>query len=254
MSDLQTTIARALQSSEPVGERNEAARFTTGNSKLAPHEQIEIYREQFWLRHVKSLRDDFATLDYLLGKEDFEKLCRAYLAAHPPDHFRLRDLSAKMESFIASYAKDSLLADCARIEWALCEAFDAADVPPLDPNVIASIAEDDWPRAHLDLHPSVRVFECAYPVKVFREAVRKGDKPARPEKEASFYVAHRRSSTLWVEPIERASFHLLSALRDGRTLGEACEIAAQHDPETEAKLGEWFQRWVSLTWIANVRV
>jgi hypothetical protein len=160
-----------------------------------------------------------------------------------------------MEAFLLAhdpYRADPLLADCARIEWALLEAFDAADAPPLDPRVIANMAEDDWPRAKLAFHPSVRIFSCAHPVKAFREDVRSGKKPPRPEAAASFYVTYRRNERLWVEPIERASFHLLDALSRGEPLADACVIAAEHDRELESKLGEWFQRWVTLGWIARV--
>lgn len=252
MSDLQTRIARAIQHPREVSA--EAVQHVTGSARLTPSQQVEIYREQFWLRHVGSLREDFPTIEHLIGKEKFEELCRAYMAAHPPDHFRLRDLSSKMETFLATSSYEELLVDCARIEWALLEAFDAADAPPLNPDVIGSIAEDDWPRARIEFHPSVRIFSCAHAVKAFREDVRNGKTPERPSREESFYVTFRRNEKLYVEAIERAPFVLLAALARGENLGSACEISARHDAETESKLGGWFERWVTLGWIANVKV
>jgi hypothetical protein len=73
-------------------------------------------------------------------------------------------------------------------------------------------------------------------------------------RDPTFYGAYRRCEHLWVEPIEKAPFHLLDALGRGSNLGAACELAMAHDPSTEEKLGDWFQRWVTLGWITAVRV
>ena len=35
-----------------------AAEIAAGNERLSPVEQVDIYREQFFLRHVDALRDD----------------------------------------------------------------------------------------------------------------------------------------------------------------------------------------------------
>jgi len=244
-------IAAAIQKPERLGEDEHAAEHIAGSARMSPAQQLDVYREQFWLRHVKSLRDDFATLHYLLGDSAFEKLCQEYAAAHPPDHFRLRDFSAKMADFVAS--REPLIADCARLEWALIEAFDEADAPPLDPASVVAIGEDDWPRAKIALHPSLRLLDVAYPIKNFREEIRKGEKPARPAPAPAFYGTYRRTENVFVEPIDRAAFMLLRALRSGDALGVACERAAAEE-DVDAKIGEWFQRWVSLGWVTSVHV
>jgi hypothetical protein len=259
---MQEALGRAIVLLDrPVSTDADASRTATvhvaGSTRMSPAEQLDVYREQFWLRHTKSLREDFPSVELLLGTEAFERLMRAYLEAHPPEHFRLRDLSAKMPEFLARtqpYAEDALLADCARLEWSLLEAFDAPEAPALDPAVVAAMREEDWPNAKLALHPSMRFLELAFPVKEFREAVRAGEKPARPERAASTYVAHRRGEKLFVEPVERAALVLLRALHGGELLGPAGERAAAIDPKTEEKIGEWFQRWVTLGWITTITV
>jgi hypothetical protein len=235
-----------------------AAAHVAGSARMSPALQLDVYREQFWLRHVKSLREDFPSVQALLGGETaFDRLAAAYLAAHPPDHFRLRDLSAKMPDFLSGtmpWADDPLLADCARLEWALLEAFDAAEAPPLDPSAVAAIREEDWPNARLVLHPSLRFLDLKFPVKDFREAVRAGETPARPEHAHSHYVAYRRNEQLFVEPVEPGALALLGALANGEALGSAGERAAAVDPATEEKIGVWFQRWVTLGWVSAIRV
>jgi hypothetical protein len=258
MKALQEKIGRALLlldrtvDSDPDASRTATA-HVAGSARMSPLEQLDVYREQFWLRHTKSLRDDFPSVQQLLGGPDaFDRLARDYLAAHPPEHFRLRDLSAKMPEFLETWSSDRLLADAARLEWALLEATDAADHPPLDPNSVAAMKEEDWPNAKLGLHPSMRFLDLEFPVKDFREAVRAGETPARPERARSRYVAYRKNEKLYVEPVEEGALVLLKALANGELLGAASEIAARVDPKVEDKIGEWFQRWVTLGFIVIV--
>jgi len=149
MTMLQEKLGRAIllldrNVSTDADASQTAAAHVAGSARMTPLEQLDVYREQFWLRHTKSLRDDFPSVQLLLGgAEAFDRLARDYLAAPPPDHFRLRDLSARMPEFLAAaepYASDRLLADCARLEWALLEAYDAADAPALDPAAAAKDA------------------------------------------------------------------------------------------------------------------
>ena len=247
----QADIGRAIQIDGDVS--SVAAKHVAGSARMTPFEQLDVYREQFWLRHSKSLRDDFPTVKLAVGDERFDAIVTAYLRAHPPDHFRLRDLSAKMPEFLAeTMPDDPLLADCARLEWALLEAFDAADAPPLDPASVAAMKEDDWPGAVLALHPSMRFLDLAFAVKDYREAVRAGETPERPARTRSTYVAYRRGEKLFVEPVEPAALVLLKALAGGEPLGTASERAAAIDPKTEEKIGEWFQRWVTLGWVSAI--
>jgi hypothetical protein len=260
---MQDVLARMLVRPEPIDGEPEVATLAesiaAGSPRLSPASQVEVYREQFWLRHVGSLREDYATLVHLLGDEDFEVLVRGYLAAHPPKGFRLRDLGAALPGYVAHtlpWSADALLADCARLEWALIEAFDAADVPPLDPARIAGLGEDDWPRAVLVLEPSVRILSARHPVDTFRTAVRTGQAPERPAEGPVELVAHRRNETLYVERVTLPARVLLQGLAAGMPLGLACERAAQEAlaEEIEAALPAWFQRWTALGWIADVRV
>jgi hypothetical protein len=261
MKALQEKLGRAIRLldvpvSSDADASQTAASHVAGSARMTPLEQLDVYREQFWLRHTKSLRDDFPSVQLVLGGvEAFDRLARDYLAAHPPDHFRLRDLSARMPAFLAitePYASDALLADCARLEWALLEAFDAADAPPLDPSVVAAMREADWPNARLVLHPSLRFLELDFPVKDFREAVRAGETPARPGRAPSSYVVYRKAEKLFVEQVEVGAMRLLHTLSGGAPLGAAAEDAARFDPSVEAKIGVWFQRWVTLSWIVTV--
>jgi hypothetical protein len=257
-SSFAASIRRSVAVADQPGGPTLAGDIAAGNARLSPTAQLEVYREQFWLRHVGALEEDFVTLVHLLGHDRFHALAERYLEAHPPTAFSLRDLGADMGSFVAShpdYSGDPLLVDCARLEWAFVEAFDAADAPPLDAAALTSIPEDAWSGARLTLHPSVQRVALAHPTHDYRAAVRAGSDPPRPDAVPTHVVVYRGPETLQYIDIEPLAFELLDHLARGETLGDACEAVAVGEgleAELEEKVGGWFQFWAAYGWISAI--
>lgn len=238
-----------------------ATAIAAGNERLSPTQQVDIYREQFFLRHVDVLRDDFRSLAHLLGEDAFGELARAYLAAHPPTSFTLRDLGHAMEPFVMEnepWQNDPLLCDLALAEWAFVEAFDAPEGPALDPRAIASIPEEAWPGVRLVLQPALQRLAMAFPAHEYRSNVRSGASPERPAERASFVVVYRGPEVLHVLDLDADAYALLDELARGSPLGEACEAAAETSGASletfQSALGGWFQQWTSLGWISRVEL
>ena len=179
LGEIQDFVIDAITRPTPLAELPElaarCASVTTGNARLTATEQLDIYREQFWLRHTGALEEDFTSVERLLGRDAFYELCAAYLEAHEPTSFTLRDLGDHFADFVsrtAPYSNDALLVDLCRIEGAFVEAFDAADAPPISAEKIASIPEDAWSNAILVLHPAVRLVSMRYAAHDLRIAAR----------------------------------------------------------------------------------
>jgi hypothetical protein len=250
----QAALAELLRRPAPLAANEERAHaIASGNDRLTAVEQVDVYREQFFLRHVDALREDFATIAHLLGDDAFEKLAHDYLEKHPPSTFSLRDLGAAFPAFVAD---DALLSDLARLEWAFVEAFDAKDAPPFEPSSIATASEDAWPGARIELQPAVQLLALGHAAHDYRAAVKRQDAPERPSPAPSFVVVYRGPSSLSYIDIERDAFELLAALARGTPLGEACELAARASgaelPAFQEKLGGWFAEWTQRGWIARV--
>lgn len=261
LGDLQAMFAEALPTHAPIAKHAEwSARGENafgGSARLSPIEQLEVYREQFWLRHVHCLAEDFPVLHALVGEAKFEALVADYLAAHPPKHFQLRHLGDRLADFLGA-RDDALLANLARLEWAYIDAFDAADAPPLDPNAVAAIPEDAWTNARLRLHPSLQLLRLAYPSHEMRAAWWE-DRDARPiarvERAPATVAVYRRAFLLYTESMAPLAFEMLERLARGETLGAAGDSLAQSSGEdVESKVGEWFARWAGLGWISAVEV
>lgn len=184
-------------------------------------EGLARYREQFILRHVAVLEDDFPDVLAAVGHDAFHDLAKRYLAAHPPASFTLRDLGHAFASFI----DDPSLRDVARLEWALVESFDGPDAEPLDPASLGGVPEDAWPSARIVLQPSLKRLVLDHPAK-------------------RHVVVFRRTKT----DLDPIAYALLDAIANGASLEGACD---QVRPPREEIAG-WFRAWTEAGWISKI--
>ncbi len=265
LASLQSLVADAALHARSIatdeGLTNRANGAIVPNPRMSSVAQLDVYREQFWARHVHSLEDDFALALWLLGDVAFFNLVAAYFADAPPRSFDLRALGAKLPDFAAGrapFADDSLLIEALRFDWSFMEAYDAPAGKKLDPTTLASASEDAWPAARIDFDPSVRTISLAHPLHELRGPVRRGERPARPLPRATRLVVYRGPEQLHVVEIEPMAADLLGALAEGTPLEAACtRVTAAHgagDPEALGpKVGAWFQEWTSRGWVSDVR-
>jgi hypothetical protein len=245
-----------------------AALHIQPTSSLAPIDRLEIYREQFWLRHTASLLEDFPGVAGILGQAEWERLVESYLTHHPCRSFSLRDLGADFPQHIAeqrTLPERELCSDMARLEWCYVEIFDAADVGPLDGDKLAALSEEAWQHVQIVLNPTVRLLQVSYPVVALRQALVQAtlqdsnDAPVPiPEPEAHNLLLFRDAQrTLQHESVPLAAWQLLQRLARGEPLGAACEMVAtrhpEHAPALENELAGWFAHWARLNVVVDVR-
>lgn len=265
---LQSFLEGAFRLPDPIpGDpalEQRAAEHVSGNDRLTPAEQADIYRRQFFLRHVDSLIEDHSGLVHYLGDDGFEDFARAYLAEHPPKTPSLRELGADIAAFAESYpglpeALRGICVDMARYELCLIETFDAADVEPPDAARLAALPQEAWLTRPLVFTPHLRLFEMGYPVPVLRLAIKEGGAAKEPPpREQVYYGVFRRNDVVAFERLTREAYELLRLLTAGESLVSACEELSQRLTDerasmVEAEVGTWFQRWASWGWILDVK-
>jgi hypothetical protein len=264
LAALQRFMTEAVRLPTPIADDAELARRV--DAFVAPSvrgmrgaQRLDVYREQFWLRHLSSLRDDYPTLEWIIGGRDaFHQLATRYLCACPPRTWNLQKLGADLPSYVAGHppwSEDVIATEAARLDWAFMEAFDAPDVPAFDPRVLGSAPEDAWAAARIGFHPSLSTMALAYPVHELRDAVKEARVGGRPAAEASRVVVWRDPAcVLRAVAVEPLAFELLVALDKGAPLGEACEQLARHDASAVGtRVTEWFQNWTASGWISEIR-
>jgi hypothetical protein len=230
---------------------------------MSPADRLDVYREQFWLRHVPSLEEDYPTLSWVLGGPTrFRNLAIEYLSARPPRTWDLQRLGEGLPGHVADHApwsEDSLARDAARLDWAFMEAFDAADAPPFDPCTLSVAPEDAWPLATIVFHPAVRALTLAHPVHELRQDVKNSRSPVRPL-EASTHVIVWRDAVCCLQAIavEGTALALMAMLIDGAPLGQACDAVAHLVTSSEGsdlgpRVSAWFEQWTASGWVSAVR-
>jgi len=258
---VQAELARFLRLRRDLTKNEEARRFADahlgGNDRLSPVEQLEIYREQFWLRHTESLVEDFPGLGGILGQAAWDELVWAYLAEVPPVSHDLGELGAELPAFIAARAgleHRELLFDMASVEYSHVAVFAAPDRAKLDPAKLGAVPEDAWERARLVTDPGLRVHRLRYPVVALRrrlvaardagETATSDAVPLPAAHAAPEHVAvHRRERLIYHDALEPGAFALLEAVTQGMPLGVACETAARRAEVSVEELGGNLGRW-----------
>jgi len=246
------------------------AEFIKPNDRLTSFERIEIYNKQYWFRLVDSLHQDFPGLLRVLGQTRFTQLLLAYLKQNPSRSFTMRNLSAKMPSFISANpqlvgSKLDLARDMARFEWAQVEAFDG---PALSAVSVDDLLGRDPNKLRLRLQPYLTILDIAYPLDDFvlslkqdnlrgeaSNAVEKPSdaKPTRkrkailPRRKQTFVVVHRHENSLYYKRLEPDAYRVLSAIAAGQTVTQA--ISAARGPIDAQQIQTWFANWSALGWL-----
>ncbi len=250
LRDLQLRIFASVADPTPPNEALvRTARELVGDGRRTREAQLATYREQYWLRHHGSLVEDFPTVRALLGESRFSEVARAFLVAHPPISPLLGEASRPFPSYLKD-TENELLADAARLDFAIIEAGLAADAAPVSVERITQIAEADWPLATLRLHPALRLLSLSHKLDTYRASVMAGS-PGELENASAFIVVERRSNgDVYLEPAGEGEIRLLELLHRGTALGEATAQIDDPDPP----LAAWFQRWMSRGWIVGIEL
>lgn len=265
LDDVQRRMSTFLRQRRALEKSSDAVAFAelavTGSSRLSPVEQLEIYREQFWLRHTSALLEDFPGLSRIIGQTTWERLVEEYFEAVAPASYSLRDLGQALPDFVSQsefLEHRELCTDMARLEWAYVEAFDAADAPPLEPARLGAIPDEAWETARILLSPSLRLLRLRYPVSALRVRLVKDEEEGVPipEPRPTLLAVCRQGLRTRTHELGEPAFVLLEVLARGLPLVPAVEEAARIlSLPTEAlapELGGWFASWAEQGLVVDV--
>lgn len=250
-----------------------AATFIKPNDRLTSFERLEIYNRQYWFRVLGCFYEDYPGLSAVLGERKFRRLAREYLARYPSGSFTLRNLGSRLENFLIEEPqwiepRRGLALDMARFEWAQVVAFDGEARPVLD---IDNLLGADPAALRLSLQPYLSLLALDFPVDDCVLAVKKGalraeasnavdagpkarvGKMLLPKPEKVFVAVHRYENSLYYKRLEPEAFQILTALRGGATLEDACgeALASGRSLDWGVLIKEWFENWCLLGWFCR---
>lgn len=198
---------------------------------------LGVYRNGYWARLVEVLGTDFPGVKALTGETGFEKLARAYVAAHPSRGFSVRSLGSAFAGFVRRtppYSERPALADMAAFEAALADAFDAADAEPIRTEHLGSVPPPAWPTLTFQFHPSVRVLSLRTPAPEAWSAQNEGRAPQEPSPHPGDWLVWRQALAVKYRPLDADESAGLGSALSGADFSVVCESLAQHGPEEAA--------------------
>lgn len=191
-------------------------------------ERLAVYADAYRLRLLEALATDFIALRAHLGEDDFDRLGRAYIDAHPSAQPSLRHFGRHLQAFLATaspYRERPWLAELAAFDWALTEAFDAADRSVLAPSALAAVAPTQWPAMRFRPQPSLRRLDLYWNAPAIWKAADSATPAPAPERSESplAWVVWRHELQTYFRSLPVDEAWALDALCAGNTFGDICE-------------------------------
>jgi len=210
----------------------------------------------------------------VLGQRAFHRLSRAYLADCPSRSFTLRNLGSRLEDWLRRNPQQAgsnyaLAVDMVKLEWAHIEAFDNAAEKALGPEDLL----EPGSSFRLGLQPYIRLLALQHPVDDLRIQVNRASdergaasnaalkqkhrnmtrRVSRLKLERIFLAVHRLNYSVYYRRIGVEEYRLLSALREGRVVGQAIRDAFENSSasadEQRSMIETWFAAWAELGWL-----
>ncbi|HEV2322083.1 MAG TPA: DNA-binding domain-containing protein, partial [Gammaproteobacteria bacterium] len=222
-----------------------------GDALAGAEERVRVYVEAYRLRLLEVLEDNYTGLHALVGDEEFDRLGRAYIDAHPSAHPSVRWFSRHLEGFLretAPYSDHSYLAEMAAFEWAQGLVFDAADEPVARLEDLAAVTPDAWAGLRFSLHPATRLLALHWNVPQSWQALEAGEAPElQPHETAASWLLWRAQLMSHWRSLGEDEAWALDALREGRNFGELCEgLCRWHAPEAVAlQAASFLKLWLT---------
>lgn len=203
-------------------------------SGLTPERRVAIYRNNTFASLTAALEATYPVVCRLVDARFFAFAAHRYIAADPPRHGRLHAYGGGFPRFLESFAPARALvylADVARFEWAMAEAFHAADALVLEPVALTGLDPGAIDRLRLIAHPTLRLVDSRWPIDRIWEA-NQSDAPGTVELDAGTarIAIARPRLTVGYRTMPAGAFALLTELARGRTLAEAAQAGAAAEP------------------------
>jgi hypothetical protein len=161
LRELQRDFMRAL-----LDDPASAAALPVVPSGLAPEQRVQVYAGTARANFASALELSYPVIRRLVGADYFQQCARGFQREHPSRGGDLHPAGAPFPAYMDALHRDGdyrYLGDVARFEWLLQEALLAADHAPLDLGKLAAVAPADYDGLRFQLHPSLRLFESAFP-------------------------------------------------------------------------------------------
>ncbi len=231
--DTQIRLAASLVPRASRADRARAARLIAQNARIPAELALEIYRNNVSGALTKALTAAYPACLSVLGESCFNAVADLFIAQTPSDQPDLNRYDRRFGDFLddwvdtqTSLSDYRYLGDLARLEWLCHRAYYAADDVPFDFAAFARLQTEARATLRFRLGHCEGLLRSTYPVMEIRDinlphsaetGVRVGELPEH-------LVVWRPQGLAKVQCVDATTFQVLTACRDGKTLGQLAQI------------------------------
>ncbi len=213
---------------------------------------LGIYQYAYSARLIEFLENDYPQLHAYLGDEQFDQLCRAYIAETPSHTPNARWYGNELPIFMENssiWSEQLQLPELARLEYSLNIVFDASDEPLLRLDDLAQIPPEQWPSLVFSPVQATRRLEMETNVTDIWNALVTDQAPPdvqgladplqvlvyRDDQQSSFRSMSYEEAMMW------------DKMAAGVPFGVLCELMATWGGEDDAAMraGSFLHGWIS---------
>ena len=241
------SVAAAMTAGGPEARRALEA-MVAGDEQLPAVARLEIYADMYFARIRDVLAEEYPRTLAALGAAAFQELAADYLEACRPNHPSLREVGARLPTFLARHAavaERPWVTELAALERARLELFDGPDAEPLTVEALRARPPETFGRLALRLVPS----HALLPTRFDLAALWRAEDPAAvPAPTPSTLIVWRHDGDVFHRPADVEEADWLRQLAVGDVPFEAlCAALAtgRTDEAAAARAFELLGRWAS---------
>ncbi|MDQ2995009.1 MAG: DNA-binding domain-containing protein [Pseudomonadota bacterium] len=194
--------------------------------QISIQERVDIYRDGYYLRLIDILGREFSVLLKRMGAPAFDKMCRAYIDAHPSTHFSVKTYGRHMMSFLETYEDvEQLEVELAVFEWAFGKVLEDADDQQLTLVDMAKLPPESWGDMRLRFHPSMRLIDLQYNTPDIWKPMFDDEEPPAPIRgdTVTTWMLWRFKNMTHYRPLTPAHLWMVREVQSNATFAELCE-------------------------------
>lgn len=205
-----------------------------GRNGEVSQKRYAVYRNNVVVSLMEALAQTFPSLQTIMGEEVFRRICRNFVASHPPSSAMMQFYGREFAGFLDGFPplkRSPFLGDVARLEFAWLEAYHASDAPCISPESIGAVAPDKVMELVFRRHDAVHLLQSVYPI---------GDlfawRHGRPEAGADLSLSQtvmvtRPGHEVLLLILDEGQAVFFKSLLDGANLGVSAGVAMETDTD-----------------------
>lgn len=220
------------------------------NDDIPLPERLKVYRNNIVGSLTDVMKATFPVILKLVGEAFFEKMARSFILGNPPRSGCLNFYGAGFDDFVAGFSPAKTLpylADVAKFEIALNDAYYARDEKPLAPEDLAAVAAEDLGSLPLKLCDCIKLINSSYPLMKIRDFCRLEDtegKTLNLDQGGGYFMITRTDFESRAVLLSQDEYRMLDNLRTGQPLGAAIEDTLEAHPDFD--FNAFLQRHLAL--------